>query len=122
MYSFQQLFEMNMGAGGDTEAGTGPTANNGPTIPGKLAIKMPPTRKCRKKMCKKKPNCNWCGRAFMLAELLAILKQLKRKLAKHIDLFICPKCKEPFKYEDEPEVAMGSVKCPHCEEVVHQDS
>jgi hypothetical protein len=37
------------------------------------------------------------------------------------DDYECPHCHEDFDYNEEPEVAMGTVACPHCKKFVPQD-
>lgn len=33
----------------------------------------------------------------------------------------CPKCKAAFNYDEQPEIAMGAIKCPFCECVMDQE-
>lgn len=39
----------------------------------------------------------------------------------HTPVVTCPKCKAAFNYNEQPEVAMGAIKCPFCNVTLNQD-
>ena len=33
---------------------------------------------------------------------------------------VCQKCRQPFNYGSQPEIAMGAIKCPYCNTILTQ--